>query len=193
MLPTAHDGNPANPVDACAKELKDFYKAQNQSNYNTAEDQWPPPSHVADIHKFIRLAMIRAEDKIRQGQPDDSTKRKREIDERVDKPYKEKDSIELENIFTIEDQTINKVLVEGAPGSGKSTLSLHICHQWAVGKLFKEFKLVILIRLRDPNVHKAKAIADLLPKGKWWTEATADEIIKDNAWTRSTLCIGWLG
>ena len=187
------DLDPVDPVDACAKELKDFYKAHNQSNYNAAEDliQWPPPSYVADIHKFIRLAMIRAEDKLRQGQPDDSIKRKRKIDERVDKPYKEKDSIELENIFTVEDQTINKVLVEGAPGSGKSTLSLHICHQWAVGKLFEEFKLVILVRLRDPNVRQAKDIADLLPKGKWWTEATVNKIKKDNGREVLFVLDGW--
>ena len=55
------------------------------------------------------------------------------------------------------------MLIEGAPGSGKSTLALHICQEWAEGKLFQEFDIAILVRLRDPLVRDAKTIADILP------------------------------
>ena len=166
----------AGPADNCARYLKAFYKDQSTKNCNVAEDQWPPPAHVANIHKFIRLAMVMADETFRKGKPDDSPKRKRRINERVDERLKQENpnSIELKNILKVGNQTINKVLVEGAPGSGKSTLSLHMCHQWAVGELFDGFKLVILVRLRDPNVHKAKDITDLLPRD--WNEATADWI-----------------
>ena len=58
---------------------------------------------------------------------------------------------------------IKLVLVEGAPGSGKSTLCLHICQEWAEGKLFQEYDIVVLVRLRDPLIGKAKTVADLLP------------------------------
>ena len=37
------------------------------------------------------------------------------------------------------------VLLEGAPGCGKSTLSVYICQQWEKGRLFNQFKFVILI------------------------------------------------
>ena len=55
------------------------------------------------------------------------------------------------------------VLIEGAPGSGKSTLALHICQEWAEGKLFQEYDVVILVKLRDPLTREAKTVADLLP------------------------------
>ena len=54
------------------------------------------------------------------------------------------------------------MLLEGAPGCGKSTLSVFIAQQWGEGKLFEEYQLVILIRLRDPAVQKAKRIAKML-------------------------------
>ena len=54
------------------------------------------------------------------------------------------------------------MLMEGPPGSGKSTLSFHIRNEWAKGELFQDYKLVILIKLRDLIVHNAKSVADLL-------------------------------
>ena len=54
-------------------------------------------------------------------------------------------------------------MLEGAPGCGKSTISVYIFQQWEKDQLFNQFKLVILIRLRDPAVKNAKSLADLLP------------------------------
>ena len=54
-------------------------------------------------------------------------------------------------------------MLEGAPGCGKSTLSVYTCQQWEKGQLFNQFKLVILIQLQDPAVRNAKSLADLLP------------------------------
>ena len=55
------------------------------------------------------------------------------------------------------------ILIEGAPGSGKTTLSVYICQSWGRGELFQEFTVAILVQLRDPAVQSAQAIADLLP------------------------------
>ena len=55
------------------------------------------------------------------------------------------------------------ILMEGAPGCGKSTLSIFISQQWGDGKLFQEFEAVILVRLRDPAIQSARSIADLFP------------------------------
>ena len=55
------------------------------------------------------------------------------------------------------------VLVDSAPGSGKSTMTVHICQRWGKGELFQEFTIVILVQLRDPAVQRAKSITDLLP------------------------------
>ena len=69
------------------------------------------------------------------------------------------------------------MLIEGAAGSGKSTLSAHICMQWSEGNLFTEYRLVVLVQLRDPEIHSVKSIADLLPAEEGQTEV-ANEACK---------------
>ena len=54
------------------------------------------------------------------------------------------------------------VLVEGAPGVGKTTLSWEVCKRWAAGNLFKQYSLLLLLRLRDERVQNAVALRDLV-------------------------------
>ena len=55
-------------------------------------------------------------------------------------------------------------LIEGAPGGGKSTLALHICHQWAQGASWlARFDVVVLAYLRDEAIQNASTLADILP------------------------------
>lgn len=57
-----------------------------------------------------------------------------------------------------------KMLIDGAPGVGKTTLTWKVSKDWAVGKLFEEFKILIRISLRDlPN--NPKHIHEILPQG----------------------------
>ena len=83
---------------------------------------------------------------------------------KVDDILQCKTPIDLEKIFTECGSDRKFVLIEGAPGSGKSTLALHICQEWAEMKLFHEFDFIILVKLRDPSIRKAKTVADLLPR-----------------------------
>ena len=46
------------------------------------------------------------------------------------------------------------ILIEGAFGSGKTTLAYHYCQKWADGNLGM-FDLVVLVHLRHPAVHSA--------------------------------------
>ena len=54
------------------------------------------------------------------------------------------------------------ILIEGAPGIGKSSLLKELAYRWGNKKLLKKFKLVLLISLRNPAVQRAKLINDLL-------------------------------
>ena len=58
------------------------------------------------------------------------------------------------------------VLVEGAPGIGKSTLAKEICQRWSTNPTadnhLKQFFLVILVQLRD--IQHPTTLYDLLPK-----------------------------
>ena len=143
--------------------LKFLYASLNKKQ--TSSDQWPP----SVTKKFFRLAMIQtATVQIRYRFVQMT------ITGKVDDILHQKYTIQLEDIFKEtehqgrvthkENEGQRKViLLEGAPGCGKSTLSVYICQQWEKGQLFSQFQLVILIRLRDPAVKNAKGLADLLP------------------------------
>ena len=81
----------------------------------------------------------------------------------VDDILLKKSPIKLENLFTNTKGERKVILIDGAPGSGKSTLTVHICQRWSRGELFQEFTIVILVQLRDPAVQNAHNIADLIP------------------------------
>ena len=55
-----------------------------------------------------------------------------------------------------------RILIEGAPGIGKTVLAKEIAYQWANGEILKEYKLLFLLYLRDPNLHEVKSITDIL-------------------------------
>ena len=56
------------------------------------------------------------------------------------------------------------LVVEGPAGIGKSTLAFHICHEWAQSTdWLARFDIVVLVYLRDPVIHSAKVLADILP------------------------------
>ena len=130
-------------------------------------DQWPPSA----TKKFFRLAMIKTATTRRGKIKDDFVRMK--ITGKVDDILKHKHPIELENIFKETKCQRKVILLEGAPGCGKSTLSVYICQQWEKGQLFNQFQLIILIQLRDPAVKNANGLADLLPCPD---TATAQEI-----------------
>ena len=54
------------------------------------------------------------------------------------------------------------ILIEGAPGIGKSLLLKHIAYRWGIQEILQKFKLVLLICLRDPAVQQMSFIDDLL-------------------------------
>ena len=54
------------------------------------------------------------------------------------------------------------ILIEGAPGIGKSVLLHEISYRWANKKLLQKFELVLLICLRDPSLQWIVSVDDLL-------------------------------
>lgn len=130
--------------------LKNIYQSEeNQS------DKWPP--NLA--HKVFNLALVKNRE-IRAGNIDDYVRMT--ITGKVDDILRIKCPIELKNLFEGIKSRRKLILLEGAPGSGKSTLSIHICQKWGKGELFQEFSLIILVQLRIPKTQQANCIADLL-------------------------------
>ena len=54
------------------------------------------------------------------------------------------------------------ILIEGAPGIGKSLLLKHIAYRWGIQEILQKFQLVLLVCLRDPAVQQMSFIDDLL-------------------------------
>ena len=56
------------------------------------------------------------------------------------------------------------VLMEGAPGIGKSTLAWELCRKWEEFSCMKQYSLVILLRLREKIVQKISTVDELFCK-----------------------------
>ena len=68
------------------------------------------------------------------------------------------------DLFKVEGGTnpVRKILVEGDAGIGKTTLCIAISEEWANGKLFQQFELVLLLPLRIKAVASAGSLPELL-------------------------------
>ena len=135
-------------------ELKQQYQ---QFRGSPSPVEWIP----SPTKKIFHLAMIQRE-RVQQGHIEDRFV-KMTISGKVDDIIYIKSPVELEHIFRSTLHGSEIILIEGAPGSGKSTLTVHICQRWGKGELFQKFAIVILVQLRDPAVQRAHTIADLLP------------------------------
>ena len=57
--------------------------------------------------------------------------------------------------------TCKRILIEGAPGIGKTVLAKEIAYCWANGEILTDTKLFLLV-IRDPNLHCVESIKDLV-------------------------------
>ena len=55
-----------------------------------------------------------------------------------------------------------RVLIEGVPGIGKSTLAQRMCHDWSIGHFAQEFKLVVQVNLRCLPKGEKLSLEDLV-------------------------------
>lgn len=119
--------------------------------------EWPPS--VGD--QYIQLALIEHECRL----PNENSTREMQEDllrGRVDKVEGKKKTINISDIFAGPKQkgTGLRVLVDGAPGVGKTTLCIKMSKDWACHRILTEYKLVLLLNLRECQFAKARSIRD---------------------------------
>ena len=137
-------------------------------------DKWPPtPSTV-----YIKLALVKKE-KVSRTEADKFTYLTFRGD--IDTILQAKEQIEMDDILKEEDKT-RLVVVEGAPGIGKSTFAWELCRQWPTLESLKRFSLVVLLRLREEGVQTATHITDLFPCGDDpdLSRLVAEEVRREN-------------
>ena len=143
---------PPSPLDQFTSYLKAVYGGQKFPNYG----KWPPCSSK----KYINLACI---DKygISIGKFEKFTEAS--IRGNIDDIISEKHPMKFHQIAKTDDDSWPKIiLVEGAPGVGKSTFAWKLCREWTKGKILSQYKLVVLLRLRDKHVREAETLYDLI-------------------------------
>ena len=67
------------------------------------------------------------------------------------------------------------VLIEGAPGVGKTTFSDQFCYKWSQGQVLTDHRLLVLLPLRDNRVRSARNVSDLFQHPQL-QQAIAEEV-----------------
>ena len=126
---------------------------------------------------FINLALIEKED-ITKTEADQFTRAT--IHGNIDDIQKSKRAMDVGQIAKLPDESQPKcILVEGAPGVGKSTFAWNLCRKWGKEELLQQYQLVVLLRLRDKGVRAALNISDLFQYHKCHIQQAAVEEIQD--------------
>ena len=144
---------------ACITRYADYLKCKYKSMSVLPEGDWPPSIG----RQYTRLALIEIERDSLPGAEFAETMERDYIHGNVDNIVGRKQDIGLAEVFLItkpvEEQL--KILMDGAPGVGKTTLSRKLCKDWASGEFLQQYHLVVFLQLRDVHVKKANTVEDL--------------------------------
>ena len=117
---------------------------------------------MANIHKEGSLAIDRVMSSTYQGS---SVKRPRLDYSIVTKNIADifaADPTNLTEPGTSSTETPKRILIEGAPGIGKTVLAKEIAYQWATNEILIEIKIVFLLYLRDPHLQSTTSTKQLV-------------------------------
>ena len=166
-------------LEIISNHLCDMYK---RTRFTPKGAEWPPniPKlivSVALIHykgkktqqEFFEMAYIHKEgalavDKVTFQGP--SFKRPRlDYSCRVTKNITDifaADPTDLTEPGTSSTETPKRILIEGAPGIGKTVLAKEIAYQWATNEILTEINIVFLLYLRDPQLQSITTTKQLV-------------------------------
>ena len=151
-------------ITPVVQQFIDYVKAiyrESEVERDTKVVKWPPtPSTV-----YINLACINRKTVSGKSNHYMEITKAMVRDGNVDVINRTKGPIEFSEIaksISIPFDERNLILVEGAPGVGKSTFAREFCRRWERGEIAQQYQLVLLLRLRDGRISKAESLRDLI-------------------------------
>ena len=151
-------------IPRAKKLLLDLYSATSE----VPSDSWPP----SGTRTFINLALIES-----SKEPTDVTDYS--VPENPDEVIAGKKKVEYELVFC-DYSSGGLILLEGRPGSGKTTLVHKIMKDWTKGKVLVNARWVVLITLRDLNNRKVESLNDVLTYFCQNDEGVSNDVVRNN-------------
>ncbi len=159
------------PIPKCISKYASFLK----ENYNdvpifpSSIQDWPTHS-IGKKLQYIHLALIEPGAPLSQKELAEFFCHNSLLG-KVDRIVAKKMEIELSDMLKPLPTLPNpqkglRILVNGAPGVGKTTFSRKICKDWGQGcvlEALQQYELVVLLELRERRLAKATQIDDLFP------------------------------
>ena len=162
------------PIPDEVKDYADFIKEQYKHQPIVATE-WPP--RVGQDF-FGRLALIEKQDSITQTQSAWYLLRGH-----VDKIVKMTGHKEIstEDVLEPTDSSLSlRIVIDGPPGIGKTTLCRKLLNEWSNGIHFKQYGLVLYCPLRNRKIAAATAITDLFEYQRYEVPVVSEWFRKRN-------------
>ena len=150
-------------IPECMEKYARYLKSWYHKMPHLPQSEWPPTlgSHYTEITMVERDRTLPDQESVEESL-------EASLRGKVDELAKNEKIIKsLDEIFAAQagdtDSSSLKVLIEGVPGAGKTTLVQKTCKDWAEGKSLQQFNLVVSVILREEEIERAKSVEELLP------------------------------
>jgi len=145
---------PPTVVTQYAEHLRRQYLCQSVC----PDSDWPPLIG----EQYTELALIGHERQLEGGECAQFIAENR-AHGKIDHIVAERKETELADMLMSTSEHCNqvRVLIDGTPGVGKTTLCRKISRDWASGKLLKEYDVVLLLHLREKKIAIARSLEDV--------------------------------